>query len=194
MTRQQFIVELRKGLGRMAEEEKREILADYEEHFRMAAGDGKSEEQTAQSLGNPRTIGRSYRIDSMLDESGEGGAAGARAVVRAVFASLGLTVLNAIFVLGPCLALAGAMIGLWAAAASLALTGLAVAVSPVAAFVAPQAFILGGLSPLFLVFAGVGAAALGVLALIGMAELSRLFIRMIATYVRFNARIITRRK
>ncbi len=194
MRREQFITELKKGLGRASESEKREILADYEEHFRMAAADGRTEEQTAQALGNPRVIGRSYRIDAMLEESREGGAAGARAVIRAVFASLGLTLVNAIFVLGPFVGLAGAMLGLWAAAVSLPLAGLAAAVSPVALLVAPRFVSLGGVSPVFLVFAGIGVAALGVLAVIGMAQLSRLFIRMVAAYVRFNARMITRRK
>ena len=194
MTREQFIVELRKGLGGMPEAEKHEVIADYEEHFRMAAADGRSEDQTSQALGNPRVIGRSYRIDAMLEESREGGPAGARAIVRAVFASLGLTLVNAIFVLGPFVALAGGMLGLWAAAVSLPLSGLAVAVSPVAALAAPQLVSLGGLSAVFLVFAGIGVAALGLLAVIGMWQLTRLFIRMIAAYVRFNARIVTRRK
>lgn len=193
MTREQYITELKRGLGRMGEADRREILADYEEHFRMAAADGRTEEQTAQALGNPRVTGRSYRIDAMLEESRGGGAAGARAVVRAVFASLGLTLVNAIFVLGPFVALAGAMIGLWAAAVSLPIAGIAAAVGPVAVLVAPQAVSLGGLSPLFLVFAGIGVAALGVLAVIGMWQLSRLFIRMVAAYVRFNARMVTRR-
>jgi uncharacterized membrane protein len=194
MNRQQFVTELRKGLGAMPESERREILADYEEHFRMAAADGRSEEATAQALGNPRVIGRSYRIDAMLEGSKEGGAAGARSIVRAVFASLSLSIFNAIFVLGPMAGLAGGMIGLWAAAASLPLAGLAAAVSPVAVLVAPGIFTLGGVSPVFVVFAGIAVAALGVLAVIGMTILTRLFIRMVAAYVRFNARIVTRRK
>lgn len=194
MTREQFITELKRGLGRMSEPEKREILADYEEHFRMAAADGRSEEQAAQALGNPRVIGRSFRIDEILEESREGGAAGARAVVRAVFASLGLTLVNAIFVLGPFVGLAGAMIGLWAAAVSLPLAGVAAALAPVAALFAPGLFMLGGVGPVFLVFAGIGVAALGVLAVIGMWKLSLLFIRMVAAYVRFNARLVARRR
>lgn len=194
MNRQQFVTELKKGLGAMPETERREILADYEEHFRMAASEGRSEEATAQALGNPRVIGKSYRIDAMLEGSKEGGAPGARNVVRAVFASLSLTVFNAIFVLGPMAGLAGGMIGLWAAAVSLPLSGLAVAASPVAALVAPRIFTLGGVSPVFMVFAGIALAALGVLAVIGMAKLTRLFVEMVAAYVRFNMRIVTRRK
>jgi len=194
MNRQQFITELKKGLGAMPESEKREIVADYEEHFRMAAADGRSEEGTAQALGNPRVIGRSYGIDAMLEGSKEGGAAGARSVVRAVFASLSLTIFNAIFVLGPMAGLAGGMIGLWAAAVSLPLAGLAAVASPVAVLVAPGIFTMGGVSPVFMVFAGIAVAALGVLAVIGMAELTRLFVGMVAAYVRFNARIVTRRK
>ena len=40
----------------------------------------------------------------------------------------------------------------------------------------------------------IGVAALGVLAVIGMWKLSLLFIRMVAAYVRFNARLVARRR
>lgn len=194
MNREKFLSELKAALGRMSEEERREVIYDYEEHFRMGTADGKTEEQIAQSLGNPRVIGRSYAIDALLEEPKGGGAVAATSVLRAVFASISLTFFNVIFILGPFLGLVGVLIGLWATAAALAVSGVGVILSPVAALVVPRWVTLYGMGPLFYVFAGIGVAGLGMLSGIGMWKLTQLFVRGTAAYLRFNARIVTRRK
>jgi uncharacterized membrane protein len=193
MRREEFLAALKRALGGMSEHERREILYDYEEHFRMGMAEGRTEEQIARSLGNPRVIGKSYAIDVLLEEPREGGLRAA-SVVRAVFASVSLTFFNLIFILGPFLGLVGVMIGLWAGAAALPLSGLVVFLSPLVNLVAPGFIGTSGLSALFLLFAGVAVTALGLLAVLGMWKLSGLFIRMIAAYVRFNARVISRRR
>jgi len=194
MNREKFLAELKAALGRMPESERREVLVDYEEHFRMGMAEGKDEKQIAASLGNPRLLGKSYAIDALLEEPKGGGGVSAVSVLRALFASISLTFFNLIFILGPFLGLVGVMIGLWAAAVSLPLAGVATLVSPLAALAAPGLFTLSGISPAFLVFAGIGVAAIGLLAVIGMWKLTRVFVLMIAVYVKFNARIVTRRK
>ena len=194
MRRDEFLSELRRALGRMPEQEKREVLYDYEEHFRAALQDGKTEEEIARALGSPRLLGKSYAIDALLEEPRSGEGVSAASVVRAVLSSISLTFFNVIVVLGPFLGLVGGMIGLWAGAVSLPLAGVGVVLSPLAAAVVPQYFSLGGASPVFLVFAGLGVTGLGVLAVLGMWKLSRRFVQLTAVYVRFNARIVTRRK
>jgi uncharacterized membrane protein len=194
MNRERFLSELKRSLGALPEVEKVDILSDYEEHFRMGLAEGKGEEQIAASLGNPRILGKSYAIDSLLEEPKEGGGITAASVLRAVFASISLTFFNVIVVLGPFLALVVVMIALWATAVSLPLSGIAILLAPVAALIVPGFFSLASMSPAFLVFAGIGTAALGVLAVIGMWKLSRLFVLVIAEYVKFNLRIVTRKK
>ena len=193
MTREKFLSDLKGALGRMSEEERREVIYDYEEHFRMGAAEGKTEDQIAQSLGNPRVIGKSYAIDALLEEPKEGGELKAASILRAVFASISLTFFNVIFILGPFLGLVGVLIGLWATAAALGLSAVGVFLAPIAALVAPGSFTLAGYQAGFLVFAGVGVAGLGVLACIGMWKLTRLFMTGTAAYLKFNARIVTRR-
>jgi uncharacterized membrane protein len=192
--KERFLDELKHALGRMSDADQREILYDYEEHFRMGCEEGKSEEEISRSLGNPRVIGKSYSIDALLEMPKEGGGVTAASVLRAVFASASLTFFNIIFVLGPFLGLVAVMIGLWAAAASLPLSGIGLFFSPVAALVVPAYFTIGGMNPAMLLFAGIGLAAVGLLAVIGMWKLSLLFVRMIAAYVKFNLRIVTRRR
>ena len=194
MSRDQFLSDLKRSLGAIQESEKLDILSDYEEHFRMGLAEGKSEEQIADSLGNPRILGKSYTIDSLLEEPKAGGGVTAASVLRAVFASISLTFFNVIVVLGPFLGLVAVMVALWASAVSLPLSGIAIVLAPAAALIVPGFFSLAGMSPVFLVFAGIGTAALGVLAVIGMWKLSRLFVLVIASYVKFNLRIVTRKR
>jgi uncharacterized membrane protein len=194
MNKEKFLTELKRALGRMSEAEKGEVLYDYEEHFRMGVAEGKSEEQIAEALGNPRAIGKSYAIDALLEEPKGGGGVTATSVLRAIFASISLTFFNIIVVFGPFFGLVGVMIGLWATAASLALSGVAVLVSPVVALIVPGLFTLAGVNAVFLLFAGIGVAGLGMLAVIGMWKLSQLFVQATAAYIRFNARIVMRRK
>ena len=186
--------DLRRSLRRMTEKEKDEILYDYEEHFRLGAAEGRTEEQIAAALGNPRSLGASYTIDSLLEPAAGGGGPSVGSVVRAVFASISLTFFNVIFILGPFLGLVGVLIGLWATAAALAVSGVGVILSPVAALVVPRWVTLYGMGPLFYVFAGIGVAGLGMLSGIGMWKVTQLFVRGTAAYLRFNARIVTRRK
>jgi len=192
MNKDQFLSQLRRGLGSLPDAEKQEILYDYEEHFRMGLSDGKSEEQIAQSLGNPRVIGNAYRIDAMLDEPREGGRITAVSVLRAVFASISLTFLNLIFVLGPFMGLVGVLIGLWAVAFSLTVAGIRLMLFPILPNPSPFVNIpIPMTNNAFVFFSGLGVGALGVLASIGMGCVTRGFFLGVAAYVKFNARIIS---
>jgi len=193
MKKEDFLSQLHRALGRMSESEKKEILYDYEEHFRMGAVEGKGEEEICRSLGSPRALGRSYAIESLPDRPEEGHGS-ATLALRAVLASVSLGFFNIVIVLGPFLGLVGVMIGLWAAAAAIALCGAAVVL---AVPLWPMLPFLPGLSVLqgfFCFFTGTALAALGLLAVIGMWKLSLLFVRATVAYVKFNARIVAHRK
>ena len=189
MTREQFLWQLRLSLGNMPDADKQDIVYDYEEHFRIGLADGKSEVQIAESLGNPRVIGNSYRIDAMLNVPKEGGSVPAASVLGAVFASISLTFFNIIFVLGPFFGLVGVLFGMWATAVSLAVAGIGLMVSPILPG-ATQFIANPLLNGAFVFFSGIGIAALGVLASIGMLALTKWFFIGVAAYVKLNARII----
>jgi uncharacterized membrane protein len=192
MKRDEFLAQLRKSLGGLPEEEKKEILSDYEEHFSAGLASGKSEEDVAQALGNPRVLGASFRIDAMLEEGKSGGSL--TAVLRAVFASLSLGFFNLIVVLGPFIAVVAVILSLWAAAAAMALSGVAALVGLAIQPLLPQFLSTGGMNTAFLVFASIGVSACGLLAGIGMLFLTRWFFIAIAKYVQFNVRIVAHRR
>jgi uncharacterized membrane protein len=194
MNRVQYIEELRKALRRAPEADRREILEDYEEHFKVGMAEGRSEEEIATALGNPSAIGKAYRIETLADDTRAGWKVAD--VFRAVFASISLGFFNIIVVLGPFLGLVGVLIGMWAVVAALGVSGIGGIAGAIAGPFLPGVL---GFSPtagnvLFLLFAGIGAAALGVLAAIGMAWVTRWFFVLTARYLTFNARIISGRK
>jgi len=188
MTKEQFLLQLKKYLSGIAEVEKKEILYDYEEHFRIGLENRKTEEEIAESLGNPKILGKSFRIDAILGQVKEGSRAGA--IWRAVFASLSLGFFNVSFILGPFAALAAVLIGLWAMAGALGLSGVAVILALILEPLFPEVIRLGGINIAFLIFASIGVSALGLLAAIGMVQLSKWFFLAAEKYIKFNLRII----
>jgi uncharacterized membrane protein len=194
MNRDQFLAQLRKALGRTAEVDKREILADYEEHFKVGIAEGRSEDEIARALGNPSAIGNAFRIESLADNTRAGWKLAD--VFRAAFASISLGFFNIIVVLGPFLGLVGVLIGMWAVVAALGISGIGGVAGAIAGpfLQGLLGFTVTAGNALFLFFAGVCTAALGVLAAIGMAWVTRKFFELTARYVTFNARIISGRK
>ncbi len=192
MNKEQFLSQLRRSLSGIPEDEKKEILYDYEEHFRSGLENGQEEEEIVRSLGNPRVLGKSYRIESLLDK--ERGGDRASNILRAVFASLSLGFLNVIITIPLFAGLFAGLAGLWAGAVSLAVSGAAVIVGVILQPLFPTFISLGALSIPFLIFSGLGISALGLLSVIGMWKLSQLFFRMTAKYVQFNVRIIKKQE
>ena len=188
MNKQEFMRKLKGSISGLPEAEKQELLADYEEHFESAIAAGKTEEETALALGNPKQIGRSMELEGLL---GDGSTEGrGRRIVRALFASTSLGLFNAIVIVGPYAGLVGGMLGLWAGAGALALSGVATILTLIAAPLFPSIIFVGGINIAALVFASIGASALGVLAVFGMWKLTRLFLEMTRRYVLFNLRIV----
>ena len=192
MNKEQFLNQLRRSLSGIPEQEKKEILYDYEEHFRSGLENGQEEAEIARSLGNPRVLGKTYRIESLLDE--ERGGRRASNILRAVFASLSLGFFNVIITIPLYSGLLAGLVSLWAGAVSLALSGVGVIVGIILLPLFPATFSLGGLSIPFLIFAGIGTGALGLLSVIGVWKLSQLFFRMTAKYVQLNVRIIKKQE
>ena len=192
MNKEQFSNQLKRSLSGIPETEKKDILYDYEEHFRSGMENGQTEEEIVRSLGNPRVLGKSFRIESLLDESR--GGRRASNVLRAVFASLSLGFLNVIITVPLFAGLLSVLIGLWAGAVSLAVIGAAVILAVILQPLLPAFITFGGLSIPFLIFASIGISSLGLLSLIGMWKLSQWFFKITGRYVQFNLQIIKKQE
>ena len=60
MNRSNFLNILAQSINHLPQEEQNDILFDYEEHFRIGLAQGKTEEDIADSLGNPEAIASQY--------------------------------------------------------------------------------------------------------------------------------------
>ncbi|NCN86279.1 DUF1700 domain-containing protein [archaeon] len=61
MNKKEFLQELKEHLIGLKEEDVKEILEDYEEHFRIGKRKKRKESEIAKSLGNPKEIAREVR-------------------------------------------------------------------------------------------------------------------------------------
>lgn len=191
MNKTEYLKLLEEALGNMSREEKQDILYDYEEHFTIGKENGKTEEEIADSLGDPRAIAKQFKAEYAVKQAETTPSTGN--VFRAVFAAIGLGFFNLVFILGPFLGVVGVMIGLFAMAVSITVAGLAVLLALVVSPLFPG-FVTIELNPGVLFFGGVGLAALGMLELLGLVKLTGLILKGTAFYLKKNISIIIGRR
>lgn len=92
MTRAQFLDRLRDGLRGVSKSAREDIMADYEGHFAAGLANGRSEAEVAAALGDPVRLARELRAGAGVQqwEERRSPASG----VAAVFAILGLGVID----------------------------------------------------------------------------------------------------
>ena len=66
MTRAQFLDQLRYGLAGLPPQDLNDIIADYSAHFDEGQAHGRSEEDVAQSLGDPKRLARELRAEAQV--------------------------------------------------------------------------------------------------------------------------------
>jgi uncharacterized membrane protein len=69
MRKKEFLEELKKRLVGLPKEDVKEIIEDYEEHFRVGKKKKRKESEIAKSLGNPKNIARDARQELKSNRS-----------------------------------------------------------------------------------------------------------------------------
>lgn len=121
MNKENFLRQLYNALYFLNENERRDIMLDYEEHFRAGLENGKTEEQISKELGDPIEIANSYKTTKDAKNNNSNKYFGAKAVIVAIL----LVFLNITFILGIYLAVWGALIAFFAGAVALFVGGIA---------------------------------------------------------------------
>lgn len=191
MNKSEFIGALDKALGNISEQAKQEILYDYEEHFSVALEMGKTEEEIAYALGDPKQIARQFRAECALRRAEDASSLGN--IFRAVFAAMGLGFFNLVFVLGPFLAAAGVLMGLFIAAVGILFAGLALILAALLSPILPSLISMDVSLPVVF-FIGTGTTALGLLCNILVYYLIKAFFRATLSYLKMNLKIIAGRR
>ncbi|GFN35760.1 hypothetical protein TXYLGN1_15470 [Tepidimicrobium xylanilyticum] len=189
MNRTEYINTLRNGLMGLPENEIMDILYDYEEHFEIGLSKGKSEEEIARELGDPRNIAKSYKVSSTISEAKNNPSP--KNLIKAILAAMALGIFNLIIVLGPFLLVIGLLFGLYAVSISFIVAGIGSFFGTIVAPFFPYTISIG-FYPITAISFGIGLIALGLLMGIGCFYLTKLLYQGIIKYLRWNIDIINK--
>ncbi|MCJ7665328.1 MAG: DUF1700 domain-containing protein [Actinobacteria bacterium] len=187
MNKKEFLNGLSKYLRGIPREDEQDIISDFEEHFEMGMKEGRTEEELAESLGDPKALANQLRASIMVARAEK--ETTAVNITRAVFASLGLGFFNLIFILGPFVGFVGVLVGLFASAIGITAGGITGLLATIFSPVFPEYFNMI-INPAVGVFASIGLICFGVIFFIGDIYLTRGFFRLFIRYIKFNARIV----
>lgn len=182
MNKQMFMSQMNNALMRLKPEERRDILADFEEHFAGGAALGKTEDEISRELGDPVSLAAQYTEG--LPVSPE--PVKASGIARAILAGFGLMMFDLMIALPVISALFAVWISLWAVVLSLFCAALACFVAPFIAWLSPFTVVAG----IGVFCFGISLLALTVLAGIGMVYVSKYSFKGLAAYVMAHVRII----
>lgn len=178
MSKEQFIKELSVLLKDLSAQERQEVLNDYEEHFQFGMDEGKTENEIAASLGSPKILAKEILANYHIENAK--GAQTAGNVVRAVWAVIGLSFFNLVFVLGPFIGLVGIIFAGWI----ISFAGIA---SPIIVLINN---LFGRYFDSFEWFMAIGYCGIGLLLLIAMQWITKWFTRGFIRYISYNAALV----
>lgn len=188
MNKHTFMEILKSSLGNMPQDEINDILYDYNEHFEIGINNGKTEEEICRELGDPRTIGKSYKASMAIERAEENPST--KNLFSAVLAAIALGFFNLVIVLGPFLAAVGIIIGLFAVSGGIFISGIASIIGIFIAPFMPMYVHVDGINGFALFFFGIGLTALGALMFIGVCYVSKYFYKLTVKYLNWNINII----
>jgi len=181
MTKDQYLQELEVVLKGLPVTERREIIADYEEHFQMAYEDGKSDAEIIEGLGNPKSLAKELTAGYYIEQAQNN--VSFPFIFRAVIASLSLGFFNLVFVLGPFIGVLGFLAGLY-------IMDLSLLFVPMFSFFAILFEGVGLVAIFQAFFLAIGLTSLGVLMAVGLYYLTKWIYQLLLQYLRFNLQII----
>lgn len=181
MNRETFLSTLSQELDALPKEERDDLLYDYNEHFESAMAEGIPEREIVGKLGSPKIIAKEILLSSSIERTEKGMTAGN--ILGIIGASIGLSLMNVIFVLGPAIALAGLIFAGWTA-------GIAFVFSP---FI-QLAGIAFGFNDFYLfeIFFSAAACGAGILLLIGMYYVSIWCSKGFVKYCKWNLSVVSK--
>lgn len=118
MNEQHFIAAMQKALRGLPAQGREDILNRYRGYFAEAREQGKTDEETARILGDPRTIARSFLAHFHIQQI-EQPPAGQKPhkvlyhILRAVLLICSILIFNFIFMLWPVVLIAAILLALW---------------------------------------------------------------------------------
>ena len=127
MNKEEYLKKLTRLMRKLPEEDREEILSDYEEHFRIGIEKGRTEEEISNALGNPEIIVKQINAEYMVKKAEDKQSAGS--MFEAILAAAGLGLFNLIFVAIPALIAVAFILTSFAVGAAMILGGILITIS-----------------------------------------------------------------
>jgi uncharacterized membrane protein len=180
MVKNEFLDKLEYLLSRVPEQDRKEMLYDYQEHFEIGLANGRSQAELIAELGDPHVIARDLLADYRTGRAEKDKTPSNMG--RAILAAISLSFFNLIFIIGPLAGLFGAYVALCAVSFGLTILPLAILGS----------YFFGYSYESFLVnfFVSLTSFSLGVLMSIGMIYVGKFFYSVVLRYIKFNVKVI----
>lgn len=188
MNKNEYLTKLKNELGNVDNIAKDEIIYDFTEHFDAGLEQGKTEEEIAEALGDPRVNAKQYRAEYIVQQAHKN-SSGVN-VFRAIFAAISLGFFNLIFMLPIFAVIFSIIVSLFAISLSLTFSGFAVILATILDPLIPWTQI----NPAILIFGSVSITALGLLFGIGTIQLTKWCLRATAGYIKANIKVIGNNK
>jgi uncharacterized membrane protein len=192
MNRIEYISRLRDALGDIPDITKDEIIYDFTEHFEVGIEQGKTEEEIAESLGDPKANAKQYRAEYIVQKANNR-SSGVN-VFRAFFAAISLGFINLTFMFPIFAAVFSIIIALFAVSFSFALSGVLVLLATILKPVLPVWVSIPDMNPLILIFGSISITSFGLLFGLGTTQFAKWFLKATARYLKANINIIGNNK
>ncbi len=123
MNKQMFMRQMTEGLHKLPRADVDDILMDFEEYFACAGGDGRSEEEMCERLGDPKKLAKEYTVQRYIERAEQ--ERSAKNTARAIFSTAGLGIINFFYVVFVVVAGYIVLSALYIATCSIGLAGIA---------------------------------------------------------------------
>ncbi|WP_086428099.1 HAAS signaling domain-containing protein [Staphylococcus cornubiensis] len=181
MTKEEYLNTLYQYLRGMSESEKRDIVAEYENHFIEGLHDGKSEQEIIGMLGSPKEMARAINAENAVNHAEE--SKNTSNMTQAILTVLGLSILNFILISGPLMVIFGILL-------SIVLTSVAFLITPFALvfkyFVLSEAILIED------IFAVIGWFGLGLILIVLFIVIIKWSYVLSVKYLKWNIKLVKR--
>lgn len=188
MNKNEYLSKLKNALGNISTDAKDEIIYDFTEHFDVGLEQGKTEDEIAESLGDPKVNAKQYRAEYIVQQAHQK-SSGVN-VFRAIFAAISLGFFNLVFMIPIFAVIFSIIVAFFAVSFSFSITGIAVILATILKPLLPGWIGFPEINPGILIFGSVSLTALGLLFGVGTIQLTRWCLKATAGYIRANMKII----
>ena len=185
MDKRGFMRELEYHLRNLPVSERKDILQDYDDHFKIGEIDGKAEQDVILELGSPRMIAQDkvakHQVVSRATDSTDPVYQHKSNTLRSLFLTIVLILFNLIIMVGPFIGVLGVLVSFWAVAISFTLAPFAWLFS---------FFVYPGTDVWAEFFVVLTLASVGILIGVAMVFITKICYRIVKSYLKWNVRII----